>query len=154
MIEFIAIAFGKSARSSTRLANSDCRIGLSNAETMPRKSGEHDQVPDLDVAERSQRRERHRLREHQNLRDHQRTTTVDAIGEDPAERPEREDAMLPQNATAPSNNAEPERRYVSHPIATCCSHVPISDRLWPTKNRRKFRYRSARNVWRRSRAIT
>src|SRR5437763_2796561 len=54
--------------------------------------------------------------------------------------------MFAQNAITPSSHAEPVSRYVSQPIATCCSHVPIIDRPWPIKNKRKLRCLSARNV--------
>ena len=46
---------------------------------------------------------------------------------------------LPQNATTPSSQTEPERRYVSHPIATCWSQVPMTESPCPMKNSRKFR---------------
>src|SRR5438105_1615941 len=35
---------------------------------------------------------------------------------------------------------------MSHDCATDCIHVPMSETSWPPKNRRKFRWRSARNV--------
>ena len=36
----------------------------------------------------------------------------------------------------PSSHAELVSRYTSQPMATCCSHVPISDRPCPVKKSR------------------
>src|SRR6185436_5929781 len=52
-------------------------------------------------------------------------------------------AMKP---STPSQKAELDNCRTSHPWATACIHVPVLERKAPDQNRKKLRYRSARNI--------
>src|SRR3954465_12519111 len=64
----------------------------------------------------------------------------------PAKGAISEVGALLQNVTMPSISGEPVNRYAIQLVANFVSHVPISDVPWPAKNRRKFRWRSARAI--------
>src|SRR6058998_1672506 len=50
------------------------------------------------------------------------------------------------NASTPNQKGEFDSCSTNHPWATACIHVPVLERKAPDQNRRKLRWRNARNI--------
>jgi len=107
---------------------------------------QRENVLDGDTTAEGQHGEQRRLGQRDALRDDDDASSVEAVGRHAAEKSEEQDRRELQKLTTPSRKAEWDNRQTSQPCARLCIQAPVSETVCPTKNSRKFRCRSARNV--------
>ena len=142
--ELSAMAFGRSARSSTISTTNDWRAGVSKALMIPCTTCRRSTCvtvitpPSVSTAsatdcsiESTCVTTRIRCR-------FERSTRT------PANGARIRVGICPQNPTTPRSNAEPVSRYTSQLVAMRVIHVPTRETLWPPKKRRKLRDARAR----------
>ena len=142
MKEFSAIAFGRSARSSSISTTNDCRVGMSNPITSPSSALRammcHTWITGVPSARfTSVRIARISAWSAATLC----VTTSSArlftrSASTPANGAAAKVRIWLLKPTTPRSSSDPVSLYTSQPRARFCIHVPISETPWPMKKRR------------------
>ena len=138
IIELSAIALGKSSRptiSTTKV----WRAGMSKAVTRPLKRGQNDHVLDPHHAGPGQRRQDERAQHQQHLRDDDQPAAIDVVDHHAGEQRHQQHRQVTGETDHAEHQGELVSLSTSHPCATDCIQVPMSETNWPPKNSRKLR---------------